>query len=107
MKSAAVLILFAALAGPAAAHPQHDAPRAAEKSIPEKAQDAVMLEITRAKLDPSWRKAAAGTPKQRTVDGALRWVVPFRGAAGAAAGRTLYVSLTSDGNLIGTSLGGK
>jgi hypothetical protein len=94
------------LAASALAHPEHDeAPRASvQKSIPQKAQDAVLVEITRAKLDPTWRTAAAGKAELRTVAGALRWVVPFTNpAAKNAAERTLYVTLTQQGKFVGAS----
>jgi hypothetical protein len=95
----------AVLAAPALAHPEHDEmPRQfKEKSVTEKAQDAVMREITRAKLDPSWRAATPGEAELRSVKGVPQWVVPFKNAkAKKATERTLYVRLTQGGEFIGT-----
>ncbi len=110
MKTFAFLLAAAALAAPAVAHPEHDEmPRTmVQKTIPEKAQDAVMLEITRAKLDASWRDATAGKPELRTVNGAPHWVVPFTSAAAKkGAARTLFVTLTQGGEFVGTSVKGR
>lgn len=103
-----ILILAAALAvaAPALAHPEHDqAPRAVvQKSIPDKAKDAVLLQITRAKLAPAWRTATVGKAELRTLNGAPHWVVPFTNpAAKNAAERTLYVTLTQQGKFVGAS----
>ncbi|MDO9489154.1 MAG: DUF6488 family protein [Sphingomonadaceae bacterium] len=93
-----------ALALPLLAHPGgHDDEQVREKSIPEKAEDAVMREITRAKLDASWRGAAAGKPALRTVKGVKQWVVPFAKKAGNGKAGTLYVTLTEAGDFVRTS----
>jgi len=101
-----IALIAVALAAPVLAHPgAHDAQEvASEKTIPEKAQDAVLREITRAKLDAAWRKATPGTPQLRTVGGAKQWVVPFTNAA-AKKGTpgTLYVTLTESGDFLKAS----
>lgn len=103
---ALAIVATAALVSPVLAHPEHDEmPRALkEKPIAEKAQDAVMLQITRAKLDPSWRTATAGEAELRSVKGVPQWIVPFNNAKGKKPSeRTLYVSLTQGGEFISTS----
>lgn len=106
MKFLALALVATTLSSPALAHPEHDEmPRAStEKSIADKAQDAVMLQITRAKLDPNWRTATAGEAELRSVKGVPQWVVPFKNAkAKKPSERILYVSLTQDGEFLSTS----
>lgn len=92
---------IAVLTVPAFAHPEHDtAAPAAAKSIAEKAQDAVLVQITRAKLDPTWRKASPGKPVAGTGKGASTWIVPFR----SGGGKTLLVTLDSDGGYLSSTV---
>lgn len=103
MKSITLVCIaaIAALAVPAFAHPEHDtAAPAAAKSIAEKAQDAVLVQITRAKLNPSWRKATPGKAEASTVKGVSTWVVPFR----SEGGKTLLVTLDSDGGYLNSTV---
>lgn len=99
----AIAMIAIAFAAPGLAHPgAHDEEEvASEKTIPEKAQDAVLREITRAKLDASWRKATPGTPEARTVRGVKQWVVPFTATtATKGAPSKLYVTLTDNGDFV-------
>ena len=103
MKTSILAFAALAVATPSLAHPEHDErPRAAvQKSIPEKAKDAVLLQITRAKLAPNWRSATVGKAELRTLNGAPHWVVPFTNtAAKTASERTLYVTLTQGGEFV-------
>lgn len=98
-----IAMIAVALAAPVLAHPgAHDEDAvASEKTIPEKAQDAVLREITRAKLDATWRKATPGTPELRTVGGVKQWMVPFTNPnAKKASERKLYVTLTQGGEFV-------
>lgn len=102
----ALIILAAALAAPTFAHPgahDDDTEFTREKSIPEKAQEAVLREITRAKLDPAWRTAKPGKPELRVAGNAKQWVVPFTAAAKAGAPKTLFVILTEAGEFVKAS----
>ncbi len=98
-----IAMIAVALAAPVLAHPggHDDEEVASEKTLPEKAQDAVLREITRGKLDATWRKATPGTPEARTVRGVKQWVVPFTAtAAKKNAPSKLYVTLTDNGDFV-------
>lgn len=98
-----IALIAVALAAPATAHPGgHDEEATvSERTIPEKAQDAVLREITRAKLDASWRKAIPGTPEARTVGGAKQWVVPVTATASKKGKpKKLYVTLSESGDFV-------
>lgn len=104
-----ILIISAAglAATPALAHPgghddeQFRAPRIVQKSIPEKAQEAVVKLVTQAKLPASWSNVQPLTTQRRAKKGVQQWVVTFRNnAIRNAARRTLYVIMTEDGTFI-------
>lgn len=106
MNSKLTLMMVAlALAAPALAHPgAHDEEEVTrEKSIPEMAEEALMREITRAKLEASWRGATAGKPELRTVGSGRQWVVPFTKAAGKGKPGTIYLTMTEKGEFVKAS----
>ncbi len=87
---------------PGNAHPDHDAaPPVANRSIAEKAQDAVLVQIARSKLDARWATAVPGKPEARTAVGKKTWVIPFRRPDG---GNTLAVTLNESGDYISAAV---
>lgn len=91
------------LANPALAHPEHDKMSAREerKPISEVAKDAVVRQITQAKLPASWATVRPSKSELRTVGGVQRWVVTFTNPKiKARAQRTIYVLLTPMGDFV-------
>lgn len=94
------LTLFAALATPAVAHPDHDEDEP-EHVDPAQARSAVIRLITQARLDASWTKAVIVAQKDRQVKGAQQTVFTFRNSAERnKAKQTLYVILNGYGSLV-------
>lgn len=97
--AAAVLLVVSV---PGLAHPDHDAaPPVANRSIAEKAQDAVLVQIARSKLDARWATAVPGKPEARTAAGKKTWVIPFRRPEG---GNTLAVTLNDGGDFMSAAV---
>ncbi len=94
---AALAAALLALSAPALAHPDHDAAPSANRSIAEKAQDAVLVQIAMSKLDARWRTAVPGKPEARATGTATTWAVPFRQPQGSG---TLIVMLSEAGEFI-------
>lgn len=92
----ALAVAVLAIATPAVAHPDHDAAPVANRSIAEKAQDAVLVQIARSKLDARWRTAVPGKPEARVAAGVTRWVVAFN----QGQGETLMVTLSESGDFL-------
>jgi hypothetical protein len=99
MKVTAILAAMLLAAAPAFAHPDHDAEAkpVANRSIAEKAQDAVLAQIAQSRLHASWGSAIPGRPQAQTAKGTTSWTVPFRKANG---GETLIVTLDEAGGFI-------
>jgi hypothetical protein len=97
----ALVVAVLASAAPAVAHPDHDAAPVANRSIAEKAQDAVLVQIARSKLDTRWSTAVPGKPEARVAAGATRWAVPFRQAKSS---ETLVVTLSESGDFLSAAV---
>ncbi len=98
-----ILAALGASATPAVAHPDgHDQQyRAIEKTVPEKAQDAVVKLVTQAKLPASWSRAEPIKSFVRTRKGAKQWVVTFENKVERRRDkRLLHVLMTPAGEFL-------
>ncbi len=98
-----VLAAVSASVTPAIAHPDgHDQQyRAAQRTVPEMAQVAVVRLVTQAKLPATWSQAEPIKSFVRTRKGAKQWVVTFENKAERRRGkRLLHVVMTPGGEFL-------
>jgi hypothetical protein len=110
MRLLALVLAFALIAFPAAAHPGHDMD--AELSPRQLANSSAMYTVNtmvaRGILDESWRGAEPVSLELRDRNRASEWVATFRNNAIAnPAQRTLYVIMTPMGEYIAANYTGQ